>query len=36
MQPKQPLQIIFYRTEKGNEPVREWLREMPQFFYMDL
>lgn len=23
-----PLQVIFYRTENGNEPVREWLKEL--------
>ena len=22
-----PLQVIFYKTSKGNEPVREWLKE---------
>lgn len=27
---KQPLQIFFYRTETGNEPVREWLKELPR------
>jgi phage-related protein len=21
-----PLEVVFYRTESGNEPVREWLR----------
>lgn len=25
---KQRLQIFFYRTEKGNESVREWLKEL--------
>lgn len=25
-----PLRTLFYRTEAGNEPVREWLRELPQ------
>ncbi len=24
------LQVIFYRTESGNEPVREWLKELPK------
>ena len=23
-----PLQVIFYRTAKGNEPVREWLNDL--------
>jgi phage-related protein len=24
------LHVIFYRTELGNEPVREWLRSLPR------
>ena len=24
------MQIFFYRTETGNEPVREWLKELPR------
>lgn len=24
------LQVVFYRTENGNEPVRAWLKELPQ------
>jgi hypothetical protein len=24
------LRVVFYRTETGNEPVREWLKEMPR------
>jgi hypothetical protein len=28
--PKRPkLACRFYRTQKGGEPVREWLRELP-------
>jgi len=23
------LNVVFYRTESGNEPVREWLKELP-------
>ena len=23
-------QIIFYKTESGNEPVREWLKSLPR------
>lgn len=23
-----PIQVVFWRTEQGNEPVREWLKEM--------
>ncbi|HEY4759805.1 MAG TPA: type II toxin-antitoxin system RelE/ParE family toxin [Thermoguttaceae bacterium] len=27
--PNQPiLRVVFYRTEKGNEPVREWLKNL--------
>jgi|ERR1035437_10297698 phage-related protein len=25
-----PLRVIFFRTENGNEPVREWLKELPK------
>jgi phage-related protein len=28
MERKQPLEVVFYATENGNEPVREWLREL--------
>lgn len=28
--PKYPLQVVFYRTKKNNEPVREWLKELPR------
>ena len=28
MKPTFPLQVIFYRTETGNEPVRIWLKEL--------
>lgn len=24
------LKVIFYRTESGNEPVREWLKDLPR------
>jgi phage-related protein len=24
-----PLRTLFFRTEAGNEPVREWLRDLP-------
>jgi hypothetical protein len=23
------LNVVFYRTEAGNEPVREWLKDLP-------
>ena len=25
-----PIPVAFWRTEKGNEPVREWLKELPK------
>jgi hypothetical protein len=25
-----PLEVTFFRTETGNEPVREWLRSLPK------
>ena len=25
-----PLRVVFYRSEAGNEPVREWLRGLPK------
>ena len=25
-----PLRVLFFRTEGGNEPVREWLRNLPK------
>ena len=24
------LKVVFYRSESGNEPVREWLKELPR------
>ena len=27
---KQPLEVYFYKTNLGNEPVRTWLRELPK------
>ncbi|MCC6261428.1 MAG: type II toxin-antitoxin system RelE/ParE family toxin [Anaerolineales bacterium] len=26
---KPPLKVVFYKTESGNEPVREWLKSLP-------
>src|SRR5947199_3247135 len=26
MQPRRPLAVVFFRTEAGNEPTREWLK----------
>jgi phage-related protein len=25
-----PLCVIFFRTDRGNEPVREWLKQLPK------
>lgn len=33
-QPKEkklePIEVVFWQSDKGNEPVRDWLREMPK------
>ena len=29
MQPPAAMPVIFYRTARGGEPVRDWLRELP-------
>lgn len=29
-QGKPILNVVFYKTESGNEPVREWLKDMPK------
>jgi phage-related protein len=29
MPDSRPLPVIFFRTEAGNEPVREWLQDLP-------
>jgi phage-related protein len=28
--PPQKTPLVFFRTESGNEPVREWLKELPE------
>jgi phage-related protein len=28
VQREQPIRVVFFRTEAGNEPVREWLRDL--------
>jgi phage-related protein len=28
MKAERPLKVIFFKTETGNEPVREWLKEL--------
>jgi phage-related protein len=30
MKAKRPLNVVFFRTEAGNEPVREWLKSLPK------
>ena len=30
MQSERPLAVLFFRTEAGNEPVREWLKSLPK------
>ena len=30
MKSERPLAVVFFRTEAGNEPVREWLKSMPR------
>lgn len=28
MEREQPIRVVFFRTETGNEPVREWLKDL--------
>lgn len=30
MKSERPLKVIFFKTDVGNEPVREWLKELPK------
>ena len=30
MKSERPLNVVFYKTESGNEPVREWLKNFPK------
>ena len=30
MKAERPLNVVFYKTDTGNEPVREWLKELPK------
>jgi len=30
MKAERPLKVIFFKTETGNEPVREWLKDLPK------
>ena len=30
MKAERPLRVLFFKTEAGHEPVREWLKELPK------
>jgi phage-related protein len=30
MKSERPLRVVFFKTETGNEPVREWLKDLPR------
>src|SRR5260370_42585702 len=30
MKAERPLNVVFFKTEAGNEPVREWLKDLPK------
>ena len=30
MKAQRPLNVVFFKTEAGNEPVREWLKDLPK------
>jgi hypothetical protein len=30
MKAERPLNVVFFKTEAGNEPVREWLLDLPK------
>jgi phage-related protein len=30
MKAERPLKVVFFKTESGNEPVREWLKDLPK------
>jgi phage-related protein len=30
MKSERPLKVVFFKTEAGNEPVRDWLKELPK------
>jgi phage-related protein len=30
MKPERPLDVVFFKTEAGNEPAREWLKSLPK------
>ena len=30
MRAERPLRVVFFQTDTGNEPVRDWLRPLPK------
>ena len=30
MNAERPLKVVFFKTDTGNEPVREWLKDLPK------
>ena len=30
MKAERPLKVVFFKTGTGNEPVREWLKDLPK------
>jgi len=30
MKAERPLRVVFFKTDTGNQPVREWLKELPK------
>jgi|SRR5882724_12446898 len=30
MKPERPLDVVFFKTDAGNEPAREWLKSLPK------
>lgn len=30
MKAERPLNVVFFKTDTGNEPVREWLKDLPK------
>ena len=30
MKAARPLNVVFFKTDAGNEPVREWLKSLPR------
>jgi hypothetical protein len=30
MKSERPLNVVFFKTDNGNEPVREWLQDLPR------